>query len=299
MDDGSWNLVSERRTSQGGVVIYGVDISALKAAGTGALESEQKFRDFASSAADWFWETDADHRFSYISENVQRLIGLHASTFIRKRQDQTAPTDENPKLWAAHIDTLNKRKRFREFTFRRPVGDGAFAWTAISGVPHFTTDGQFAGYRDVGRNVTELMEAKKALEESEATSRALAERALSAKITAEAADSAKSDFLASMSHEFRTPLNAILVFAQLLTLEGLNSYTAAQREYLAMITQSGDHLLWLISEILNLASIEAGQLRMTKINLNPEDIVNDVVKTMQLVAAKSDIVLNIDSRQLE
>ena len=299
MGEDSWNLVSERRTNQGGVVIYGVDISALKAAQKTAFESEQKFRDFASSAADWFWETDADHRFSYVSENIQRLTGMRPGDIIGKRRDQTAETSDDPALWATHNDTIGRREPFREFTIRRRIADGPFLWTAISGVPHFAPDGQFAGYRGVGRNVTELVTARQALEGSEAKARQLAHSAQEDRIAAEAADSAKSEFLASMSHEFRTPLNAILGFGQLLTLEGQNTLSATQREYLAMIMQSGDHLLSLINEILDLASIEAGQLRMSMTALDPQDIAQDVVKTMQPVAAKADIKLNFDARVLE
>ena len=74
-----------------------------------------------------------------------------------------------------------------------------------------------------------------------------------------------------MYHEFRTPLNAIRGFGQLRTLEGQNAFSPTQQEYLAMIIQSGDHLLSLISEILDLASIEAGQLRMSMTALDPPD----------------------------
>ena len=299
LGDQCWHLVSERRTSDGGVVIFGVDISEMKSAQAIGLESEQKFRDFASAAADWFWEADADHRISYVSENIHRLTGMRAPDVIGKRRDQTAATSDDPELWAPHLETLARREPFREFTFRRRLPGRPLLWTAISGVPHFTPDGQFAGYRGVGRNVTELVTARQALEGSEAKARQLAHSAQEARIAAEAADSAKSEFLASMSHEFRTPLNAILGFGQLLTLEGQNTLSATQREYLVMIMQSGDHLLSLISEILDLASIEAGQLRMSMTALDPQDIAEDVVKTMQPVAAKSDIKLNFDAHLLE
>ena len=77
---------------------------------------------------------------------------------------------------------------------------------------------------------------------------------------AEQANLAKSDFLSSMSHELRSPLNAILGFAQLMESDS-QSPTPSQKEGIAQILDAGWHLLNLINEILNLAVIEAGTVR--------------------------------------
>jgi signal transduction histidine kinase/FixJ family two-component response regulator len=84
-----------------------------------------------------------------------------------------------------------------------------------------------------------------------------------AKATAEAASQAKSTFLANISHELRTPLNAILGFSQLL-LRGGEGLDPAQREDLAVINRSGEHLLGLINDVLEMSKIEAGQQRLNE-----------------------------------
>jgi signal transduction histidine kinase/CheY-like chemotaxis protein len=85
-----------------------------------------------------------------------------------------------------------------------------------------------------------------------------------AKEAAEAANQAKSTFLANISHELRTPLNAILGFSQLLLRGAENTLAPSQREDLAVINRSGEHLLGLINDVLEMSKIEAGRQRLNE-----------------------------------
>lgn len=118
-----------------------------------------------------------------------------------------------------------------------------------------------------------------------------AERA--ARFAAEAANQAKSQFLAGMSHELRTPLNAILGYAQLLAME--EGLSPRQLRGLDTIQQSGQHLLALINDILDLARIEAGRTE-----LNPEpvkllDLLQSVVNLMRIKADEKRLTLAFDA----
>ncbi len=98
------------------------------------------------------------------------------------------------------------------------------------------------------RNVTSLKQAERELEK--------------AKEAAEAANRAKSAFLANMSHELRTPLNSVLGFSQLLLMQHDATLNSSQQKYVQVIKRSGEHLLTLINEVLDLAKIEAEKLEL-------------------------------------
>ena len=95
-----------------------------------------------------------------------------------------------------------------------------------------------------------------------------------AKEAAEAASRTKSEFLATMSHEIRTPMNGMMVLAQLLSNSSLGK---RQQRYADLIVKSGDSLLAIINDILDLSKIEAGQLALEAIPVRPSDIIDDVV----------------------
>ncbi len=107
-----------------------------------------------------------------------------------------------------------------------------------------------------------------------------------AKEMAEEASKSKSMFLASVSHEIRTPLNSILGFTELLLKEEKDP---RKREYLATIYKSGEHLLNVINDILDLSKIEAGKMELVFEEYNPVKLVEEVVKMYQPVAMKKGI----------
>ncbi len=115
-----------------------------------------------------------------------------------------------------------------------------------------------------------------------------------AKEAAESANRAKSTFLANMSHELRTPMNAILGFAQLLS-HGQN-LNAEQQENLSIIRRSGEHLLALVNDVLDMSKIEAGRITLNESEFNLYRMLDDVVNMFRLKAEKKGLQLYFDRR---
>ena len=135
----------------------------------------------------------------------------------------------------------------------------------------------------VARDITERKRAMEAAEQA----RQIAEQARQA---AEVANEAKSIFLANMSHELRTPLNAILGFGQVLQRD--TTLTAPQRENLSIINRSGEYLLVLINDILEMSKIEAGRTTFNKSDFDLYQLLNDLENMFRLKAKEKALQLD-------
>jgi two-component system, sensor histidine kinase len=114
---------------------------------------------------------------------------------------------------------------------------------------------------------------------------------VSAKEAAEAANVAKSRFLANMSHEIRTPLNAILGFTELLRLNADEGNEAERQDFLGTIYTSGQHLLSLINDVLDLSKIEADRLEVECISCAPQQIISEVISLLRVRALEKGLTL--------
>ena len=114
----------------------------------------------------------------------------------------------------------------------------------------------------------------------------------------EQANQAKSEFLASMSHELRTPLNVIIGFSQLMIDEVLGKTNEEQRQSLADILDSSQHLLNLVNDVLDLSRIESGRIEFSPENIDLADVIKNVAETMRPVlnAKKHKIKISIEER---
>lgn len=119
--------------------------------------------DFAEIASDWFWEMDADLRFSYFSSRLAAVAGVEPDREVGKSRLDIAANAADRAFWQPHIDDLLARRPFRDLVYPYSHRDGSVRWFKISGQPRFGADGAFLGYRGVGCDVTAERETQERL----------------------------------------------------------------------------------------------------------------------------------------
>ncbi len=252
------------------------DISARKHAETALRESEARFRRLFEHAGDAFFVVNLDGKFIDVNQEACRGLGYTREELLTKEVK-----DLNEEWTAERIADLMQRLLLGEpvkfeATHRRK--NGTIFPVEIHAA--LLEVGDHPTLLALARDITERKQVEIKLQE--------------AKEAAEAANRAKSEFLANMSHEIRTPLNGILGYTQILRRDP--KLTAAQREGLNIIERSGEHLLTLINDILDLSKIEAGKLDLDIVEFDLLEFLKNIVEVNRIRAEQKDLAFNYQTR---
>jgi PAS domain S-box-containing protein len=261
-------------------------LQIIEAAKLALQESEEKFSTAFRSAPNPMIITRLkDGTYFDVNDIFCKITGYSRQEVINHRS-----FDLN--IWVSQADydrfydTLNLQGKIRnyELNFRTKSGE---VRTGLLSAEKITIHGEEL-LLSASLDITERKRAEAALKLSEETLKQRNLELEKARKVADTANRAKSTFLANMSHELRTPLNAILGFSQLMSQ---NPEFANASKDLEIINRSGEHLLSLINEILDLSKIEAGKVTLQEHSFDLQDLLDTLVDMLKLRASNKGINL--------
>lgn len=286
-----------------------VDVTEQRTLAERTATADMRLRDAIETISEAFVLWDSDNRLVMCNSKFQHLYELNeGSVFPGARRDDIIAVGRQPVI----VTPVKPEGRVEEGarTYDAQIEDGR--WLHIN--ERRTKDG---GFVSVGTDITSLKRQEERLMESERALIAnvadlrksrqtlevqaqqladLAEKYAEQKSEAESASKAKSDFLANISHELRTPLNAIIGFSEIME-SGMFGDLGSEKyyEYCRDIRESGQHLLDVINDVLDMSKIEAGRFGITRQTIDIDKVVLDAMRVITPRAEEKSIALRAEA----
>ncbi len=250
--------------------------------------SRQKYYDLIQSSDGVVWEYDlATDLFSFVSDRAVALLGYPISDWLSQ-----------PNFWCYHIhpedlnlalscyqEAIQNRHR-RESEYRMIAADGRIVWVYDISTPGYDRSGNLVSTTGLLIDISDRKQVEIELQQTN-DQLALANTELIR------ATQLKDEFLATMSHELRTPLNAILGMSEILQEEIFGAVNKRQLKSLTTIETSGQHLLSLINDILDVSKISAGKIELDLLIVNVLHLCNSSIALIKQQAVAKEIGLDL------
>ncbi len=262
--------------SDGGVellVVSGNDVTERK----GREESLRQLSEAVEQSPASVVITNAMGIIEYVNPKFCVLTGYNAEEAVGQYPSILQAGVQTDAHYRQMWETISAGKEWSgEFCNKKKNGE--IFWETASISPITDDKGEITHYVAVKEDITRAKETAEALR--------------AAKEEAEAANRAKGTFLANMSHEIRTPMNAILGFSQLLRRD--TELTEVQRDHLESIVCSGDHLMELINDILEMSKIEAGRMQLHTTTFDLRDLLEGIERMFRLRTDAKGLTLSVE-----
>jgi two-component system, cell cycle sensor histidine kinase PleC len=326
--DGRWiwlqkrtELVEDAETGEASLVGIAFDVTDRKREAETAAAADQRLREAIEVISEAFVLWDANNRLVLCNSKYRRLHGLpddavqagaNYSDLSRLCREARSEIGE-PFEGGRHRRTFELRLpdgRWLQVNERR-TQDGGFVSVGTDVTARKEHEEQLMNSeRLLLATVAQLRQSRRSLEQQALQLTELAERYHEQKAQAEAANRAKAEFLANMSHELRTPLNAIIGFSQLMGSQAFGPLgSEIYRDYCEHISASGQYLLHVVSDVLDMSCLEAGRQRLAYCRFRAEEAIDWAVRDVAATARErrisvaaevgADLVIEADRKALE
>ncbi len=266
--DGRWLRISERRLADGSVMTIASDITDLVRQAEAAEHREKRYALALETSLQAIWQWNPRTRHLEIGSLFWTQIGREKPANPIDLEDFLELIDEEDRNRVYRdlqpfIENTGETGQMRTKAFRVPTADGEARYFSLGVSLEISEVDDRVWLTGLIRDVTETTRMRQEL--------------IEARDRAEAANRAKSDFLATISHEIRTPLNGILGMTTLLLDTPL---TSDQVHYAETVRESGETLLDLINDILDISKMEAGKLELEEIDFDLADWIDSAVELL-------------------
>ncbi|MDM8558729.1 ATP-binding protein [Candidatus Parabeggiatoa sp. HSG14] len=242
------------------------------------IEKEERFREIVEGTEELITRVDKHAQFLYVNYTAKKILGVKPDKCIGLCAFDFVHPDDRQRTEIAFykwIQNCMLHVTFENRQINQKTGEIHHIYWNIN--LHYDAKNHLTGINSIAHDITEQKKLK-------------VER--HAKKEAETANRAKSTFLANMSHELRTPLNGILGYAQILTRD--KSLNAKQKEGIDIIQRSGDYLLTLINDILDLSKIEAGKIELYPTDFHFGQFIQGITELFQMRVQQKNIAFNYE-----
>ncbi|MBS1874334.1 MAG: PAS domain S-box protein [Acidobacteria bacterium] len=276
--------VNRLRRESGGAVVSHTNITRQKTA-------EKVLEDFKAALDEHgiVAITDPRGRITYVNDRFCAISKFSREELIGK-DHRIISSGYHSKEFIRNLWRTIKAGRVWRGEMKNRAKDGSYYWVDTTIVPFLDAAGRPTQYIAIRADITASKEAEALLQQS---NRALEE----AKLKADSASQAKSRFLANMSHEIRTPMNAILGYSQLMLRD--RALGDGAKASLRVINQSGEHLLGLIDNVLDMSKIEAGRVEVQQRQFSLLELFETLEAMFRLRAAAKNLRLDVRLTEVE
>lgn len=274
-------------------------LNLIQKSGQAIKESEAKYKNILENIQEGYYEIDLNGNFVLFNKALCRILGYSSDELLNLHYEKLMD-DNTPNHYKLTLENLPKKNI--QLRLRRKNNEKIYVETSLD--LKFNSNTEKIGYFGILRDISERKKAEKLKKEfREALESEVKVRTQKLNEVLERqklymneilkASNFKSELLSSISHELRTPLNAIIGFTDLLLERSYGKLTEEQNDFLNDIKDSAEHLLELITKILDLSKIEAGQLvlRIQKFSLN--NIIEQIKSNLRLLYKKKGLKFKI------